>query len=318
MSLKLNCVNMIKRGKLKKLESFNNSGNKEEIKTIDSYESRPRQLTLSAAQNNYEEAKLKYNELFDYLNESPSLLKDQKLTLIKPSILLLYDASEHLKKANKKIGSTKVLEDIDNEVVFLQQKLEVLKKESANRQNDMKHDSSVRFSNVSFSPSSNNCPPDCLLHCTQLTQTQDSSPSSNSCPPDCLLHCAQLIQNSDNDKVCKDSSFLNNKKKLFRRNGEISVFNDAKKQKTRPTSLLHRSHKFNKNNGKRKIRGSTSSAKKLKIQNTFSISVELFESLPVDCRHDKKIIRYLKSCKNVNQLLLNILLRKQSVKDIVV
>ena len=193
---------MNKSVKLKKLESFNHLGNKEEIKTIDSYESRPRQLTLSAAQNNYEEAKLKYNELFDYLNEAPSLFKHQKLTLIKPSILLLYDASEHLKKANKKFGSTKALEDIDNEVAFLQQKLEVLKKESPNRQNNMKLDSSVTFSNVNFSLSSNNCPPDCLLHCTQLAQTQGSSPSSKSCPPDCLLHCTHLVQKLDKDESC--------------------------------------------------------------------------------------------------------------------
>ena len=53
---------MNKKGKLKKLESFNRSGNKDLIKTTDSYESRPRQLTLSAAQNNYEEAKLKYKK----------------------------------------------------------------------------------------------------------------------------------------------------------------------------------------------------------------------------------------------------------------
>ena len=285
---------MIKCGKLKKLESYNHSGDKKQIKNSDCYESRPRQLTLSAAQNNYEVAKLKYNELFDYLNESTSLLKYQKIRLIKPSILLLYDASEHLKRANKKIGSTKVLEDIDNEVALLQQKLEELGKESGSRQNNMKLDRSATFSN------------------------QDISLSSNNCPPDCLLHRIQFLENSDNDEPSKDSSCLNNEKNFFPRKGELSVLNDAEKRKNLSTSSLHTSRIIKKNNGKRKIRGSASSPKELKIQNTFSISVELFENLPVDCRNNRKIIRYLKSCKNVNQLLLNILFRKQSVKDNVV
>ena len=279
---------MSKCPKLKILESYNHLGNKEEIKNSDSYESRPRQLTLSAAQNNYEIAKLKYNELFDYLNESTSLFKHQKIRLIKPSILLLYDASEHLKKANKKIGCTKVLEDIDNEVALLQQKLEALGKESVSRQNDMKLDSSATISG------------------------QNVSLSSKNCPPDCLLHRIQLLENSDNDELSKDSSFLNNQETFIPSKGEISVSNDVKKQEILPTSS---SRIIKKNNGKRKIRGSTSSAKQLKIQDSFSISVELFENLPADCSNNRKMIRYLKSCKNVNQLLLNILFRKQKQSD---
>ena len=110
---------------LKKLQSFNRLGNEEEKDSFAFFGARPRQLTFTAALSNYEEAKFKYNELFDHLNESVSIENGYKFELIKPSIILLYQASEDLKYASKKTGSTKEIDDIDNEVAVLQKKLEV-------------------------------------------------------------------------------------------------------------------------------------------------------------------------------------------------
>ena len=257
---------------LKKLQSFNRLGNVEEKDSFAFFGSRPRQLTFTAALSNYEEAKFKYNELFDHLNESASIKNDSKFQLIKPSILLLYQASEDLKYASKKTGSTKELDDIDNEVAVLQKKLGVFENTSV-------------YDHLSKKPNTVNPIP-----------THDLPPSSTDCPPDCLLHSSQLILKSDDQLPSENSSPFNtvtNMPPTIESNIEVTV---VKKKDNFPTSLQQTSDRNNSNNTTGTFQPSQSfqRVKPLKIRESFSISKRLFKRLPVDIRSNYKIMRSLR------------------------
>ena len=257
---------------LKKLQSFNRLGNEEEKDSFAFFGSRPRQLTFTAALSNYEEAKFKYNELFDHLNESASIKNDSKFQLIKPSILLLYQASEDLKYASKKTGSTKELDDIDNEVAALQKKLGVFENTSM-------------FDHLSKKPNT-----------VIPTPTHDLPPSSTDCPPDCLLHCSQLIFKSDDHLPSENSSTFNtvtNIPPTIETNIEVT---NVKKKDNFPTSLQETSGRNNSNNTTGTFQPSQSfqRVKPLKIRESFSISKRLFKRLPIDIRSNYKIMRSLR------------------------
>ena len=257
---------------LKKLQSFNRLGNEEERDSFAFFGSRPRQLTFTAALSNYEEAKFKYNELFDHLNESASIENGNKFELIKPSIILLYQASEDLKYASKKTGSTKEIDDIDNEVAVLQKKLEVFVNKS------MYQNLSKKLNTIL--PKSNH----------------DLPPPSTDCPPDCLLHCSQLMLDSDDHLPSENSAQFNNVTNILPTIEINPKVNDVKKEDNFPTSLQQTSGRNNSNNRRGMFQPSQSfqRVKPLKIRESFSISKRLFKRLPVDIRSNNKIRRSLR------------------------
>ena len=184
----------------------------------------------------------------------------------------MYQASEDLKYASKKTGSTKEIDDIDNEVAVLQKKLEIFDNKSM-------HDHLSKKLNTIL-PKSNH----------------DLPPPSTDCPPDCLLHCSQLILDSDDHLPSENSVPFNNVTNIPPTTETNTKVNDVKKKDNLPTSLQLYSGRTNSNNTTVMFQPSQSfqRVKPLKIRESFSISKRLFKRLSVDIRSNNKIRRSLR------------------------